>query len=57
MPRREKDLYMEPWAVRPVIDSNGIPYLEMMSVGSLSMPRREKDMYMEPWAVAEKALS
>ena len=29
-------------AVRPVIASNGVPYLEMMSVGSHSTSGREK---------------
>ena len=30
-------------AVQPVIVSNGIPYLQMRSVGSNSMPGREKE--------------
>ena len=30
-------------AVRPVIASNGVPYLQMRSVGSLSTSGREKD--------------
>ena len=52
-------------AVRPVIASNGVPYLQMRSVVSYSTSGREKEgnkersvyilRFMEPWAVAKKA--
>ena len=59
-------------AVRPVIASNGVPFLQMRSVGSYSTSEREMEgikertevyitslvlLSMEPWAAAKKTFS